>query len=88
LLIYSRSFIYLIAVKKLSCREIQKAKKPSKIGCLIQMIAIAEISLHPSNYIGGGPRDQGVELPVGVSGKLAPGTCGIKIRLGTVTFDF
>jgi len=43
---------------------------------------IAEISLHPSNYIGGGPRGQGVEPPVRVCGKLAPDTCGIKIRLG------
>ncbi len=35
-------------------------------------MAIAEISLYPSNYIGSGPRGQGVEPPVRVSGKLAP----------------
>jgi len=45
-------------------------------------MAIAEISLHPSNYIGGGPRGQGVEPPVRVSEKLAQGSCCIKIRLG------
>jgi len=32
--------------------------------------------------IGGGPRGQGVEPPFRVSEKLAPGSCGIKIRLG------
>ena len=42
-------------------------------------LAIAEISLHPSNYIGGGPSGQGVELPVRVCGKLAPESGGIKI---------
>jgi len=35
-----------------------------------------------SNYIGGGPRDQGVESPVRACKNLAPDTCGIKIRLG------
>ncbi len=44
--------------------------------------AIAEISLHLSNYIGGRPRRQEVEPPVRVCGKLAPDTCGIKIMLG------
>jgi len=42
---------------------------------------IEEISLHPSNYIWGRPRHQVVEPLVRVSGKLAPGTCGIKIKL-------
>jgi len=45
-------------------------------------LAIAEISLHPSNYIGGGPRGQGVEPPIRACGKLAPGTCSIIIKLG------
>ena len=44
--------------------------------------AIAEISFHPSNNIGGGPRGQGVEPPVSTGKNLAPDTCGIKIRLG------
>jgi len=43
---------------------------------------VAEISLHPSNYIGGGPRGQRVEPPVSACKNLAPDTCGIKIRLG------